>query len=76
MEENITISREEYDALKADSLRLEMLLKAIFSHTKLSNYNDCGLNFNDIDDIMSILHPEECNYKVKELKVARGEKDV
>ena len=75
MEENITISREEYDALKADSLRFEMLLKAIFNHAKLSSYNDCGLNFNDIDDVMSILHPEECQYKVKELK-SRGEEDV
>lgn len=75
MDENIKISREEYDALKADSLRLKLLLKAIFSHAKLSNYNDCGLNFNDIDDVMNILHHEECSYKIQELK-ARGEQNV
>ena len=74
--EDITISREEYDALKADHIRFELLLKAIFNHTKLSTYNECGLCFNEIDDVMSILHPEECEYRVKALIAERGKKDV
>lgn len=63
----ITITKEEYDELKASSMKLELLLEAIFGKADLT-YCKTGLMFNNIEEIMPVLFPGECAAKFDFLK--------
>ncbi len=69
----ITITKEEYDALKADAVKLDLLLGGLFSRASLA-YCDEGLHFTDIDDVMLLIYPEACNNLITLLKEAERER--
>lgn len=69
----ITITKEEYDALKADAVKLDLLLGGLFSRASLA-YCDEGLHFTDIDDVMLLIYPEACNNLMMMLKEAERER--
>lgn len=69
----ITITKEEYDALKADAVKLDLLLGGLFSRASLA-YCDEGLHFSDIDDVMLLIYPEACNNLITLLKEAERER--
>ena len=69
----ITITKEEYDALKADAVKLDLLLGGLFSRASLA-YCDEGLHFTDIDDVMTLIYPEACNNLMMMLKEAERER--
>lgn len=69
----ITITKAEYDALKADAVKLDLLLGGLFSRASLA-YCDEGLHFTDIDDVMALIYPEACNNLMTMLKEAERER--
>ena len=69
----ITITKEEYDALKANAVKLDLLLGGLFSRASLA-YCDEGLHFTDIDDVMTLIYPEACNNLMMMLKEAERER--
>ena len=69
----ITITKEEYDELKADSLKLRLFFEAIFSKASL-NYFNTELAFTNINEIMPVLFPSQCYEKFNFLKAIQLEK--
>ena len=69
----VTITKEEYDALQKDAVKLDLLLGGLFSRASLA-YCDEGLHFTDIDDVMTLIYPEACNHLMMMLKEAERER--
>ena len=76
MEDKVILTTEEYDALRVDNIMYGLLKSALFRKAKLCNYRNCGLEFEDVEDIMAILFPEECAAKVAKLRAEREKDDV
>lgn len=62
----ITISVAEYNELISDKLRLNLLKTAIFNNAHKGYSKDC-LRFDDIEDIVPVIFPQEYAEKLKEL---------
>ena len=69
----VTITKEEYDALQKDAVKLDLLLEALFARATLTACND-GLHFNDIDEVMTVLYPEACGNVIQLLKEAEHDR--
>lgn len=69
----VTISKEEYDELREDSIKLEIFLDAMFSKARL-NYSNTDLTFTNIDEIMPILFPASYDITFDNLKAMQLEK--
>lgn len=69
----ITITKEEYDDLKFDAVKLDLLLEALFARATLTACND-GLHFNDIDEVMTVLYPKTCGNVIQRLKEEERER--
>lgn len=52
----VTISMDEYDAMRESEIKHALLVDAIFAKARES-YNHKELTFSDIDDIMKTLYP-------------------
>ena len=70
----ITISKEEYDALKTDAVKLDILLEALCKKASLVAYFDDALHFSQIDETIYILFPELCGNLVQRLKEEERER--